>query len=355
MASASHPNDDHDHDSLFSEASDQEDANEQSERIELTDETTKVLRTRWDEVYQLSEDGATYIRPRFMRGVPVGRMPGSYRDRSWAKLEDYLAKEDEEERLKAEYNDRVASAMTAGPVPKELRDRCKMHKDNVSKHRKIREVFGGTSTMHPNQVLAKGHLPEAGLCEQEVMYMLGCKFTDLAMLSTRGELAMDPWDFLRWRIGRLVEQKLTLPGQSGRRSIRGVIFGIRSEKSDDPVFREIILHSARLAGNSGRYGQRKKKNLGVVQEPRPTKLWRSQVSTSSSARQPPKATCDTHRAARPMSQQAEAEQRRAERRAAIREQERRRAESGSGYQGVNAFRQRQQKSQRGLHGGPCSG
>jgi hypothetical protein len=354
MASSSHPNDDHDHDSLFSEASDQEDSNEQSERIELTDETTKVLRTRWDELYELSEDGTTYIRPRFMRGVPVVRMPDSYRNRHWAKLEDYLAKEDEEERLKAEYNDRVASAMAAGPVPKELRDRCKMHKDNVSKHRKIREVFGGTSTMHPNQVLAKGHLPEAGLCEQEVMYMLGCKYTDLAMLSTRGELAMDPWDFLRWRIGRLVEQKLTFPGQSGRRTVRGVIFGISSEKSDDPVFREIILHSARLAGNSGRYGQRKKKNLGVAQEPRPTKLWRSQVSTSS-ARQPPKATSDDKRAARPMSQQAEAEQRRAERRAAIREQERRRVQSGSGYQGVNAFRQQQQQSQPSLRGGPCGG
>lgn len=342
----------HDHDDLFSEPSDQENAvDDQPEQKELTDEATRVLRTRWEDVYQLSDDGATYMRPRFLRGVPVGAMPGSYQSRLWAKLGDYLAKEEEEERLKAEYNERIGNAI--GPVNKTLRDRHKMHKDNVSKHRKIREVFGGTSTIHPNQVISKGHLPVAGLCEQEVMYMLGCKYTDLVALSNRGLLAMDPWDFLRWRIGQLVEQKLMIPGQSGRKSIRGIIFGIRSEKSDDPIFREIILRSARLAGTSARYGHKKKQQSRVKEGPL-SKQWRGQT-TAYASRQQPTSTASSARAARQQSQQAEVEQRRAERKAALREEERRRAQGGSGYQGVNAWRQQQRQDQPSFRGGPCGG
>lgn len=274
---------------------------------------------------------------------------------SWAKLEDYLAKEEEEERLKAEYNERVKNA--TGPGVKALRDRHKMHKDNVSKHRKIREVFGGSSTLHPNQVIAKGHLPEFGLCEQEVMYMLGCKYTDLLALSNRGQLTMDPWDFLRWRIGLLIEENRWIVGQSGRKSIRGIIFTISSEKSDDPIFREIILRSARLAGTSARYGQKRNRNVRLREAPLTTKHQHGR-STSTSAYfsrplQPTRSLNDT-RVAREHSQQVIAEQRRAERREALREQERRRAQEGSGYQGVNAYRQKRE-AQPDTHGGPCGG
>lgn len=341
MASTTQAHDNDDHDSLFSEASDHETGNnEGTSPGGLPEAAARVLRTRWEDVFQLSEDGTAYTSPSFLRGVPVARMPEGYQDPFWAKLEDYLAKEADEERLKAEYNERIANAI--GPVSKELRDRSKMHKDNVSKHRKIREVFGGTSTFHPNQVLAKHHLPPTGLCDQEVMYMLGCKYTDLVLLANRGLLAMDPWDFLRWRIGRLVQEKMSFPGQSGCRVVKGIIFSISSERSDDPVFREIILHSARLAGNSARYGQKRNKNQRVL-KPQMIKAWRGQAASKR----------PTSAVNRSLTVQ-EAEQRRAERKAIHKEQERRRQEDGSGFQGINGYRQRKQ-TQPGSHGGPCGG
>jgi hypothetical protein len=296
---------------------------------------TDILNTRFEEVYELSEDGQTYVRPSWLRGVPVQKMPESsaYWISSWDSLDTYLAREEIEENLK-EYGERAAM----DPTNKGIQNRHKLHKDNVSKHRKIREVFGGDTQRHPNQLVAKGHLPLQGLCEQEAMYMLGCKMTDLQHLSMKGKLAMEPWDFLRWRIGRLLMNRLSIVGESGKEQIRSVIFNISSEKSDDPTFREIIRYSARLTGRDARYGQKKPSGSGSRALPRTIRRAQGHnARRRSPIRQPTKE----------------------ERRQALQETRRQRAQQQGqpAYQGVNAYRaqRRQSPQQASLNGGPCGG
>ena len=306
------------------------------------DRMTEALDTRFEEVYELSEDGATYVRPSWLRGVPVERVAESstYWISSWDSLDAYLAREETEEQLKKEYGERAA----IDPSNKAIQNRHKLHKDNVSKQRKIREVFGGDTRRHPNQLVAKGHLPLAGLCEQEAMYMLGCKMTDLEYLKMQGKLAMSPWDFLRWRIGRLLMKRLSIVGQSGKELIRSVIFNISSEKSDDPTFREIIRYSARLTGRDARYGQKRPSGAGSRTVPRAVSRLAGHNSRAPRRRSPARRQTEE------------------ERKQAVREMRRQRAQQRAQqgqpvYQGVNAFRAQQQKPlpQPTLNGGPCGG
>lgn len=230
------------------------DPNEINEEQDLQ----SILQTPSGDVFHIIHDKQTYILPASLKGVPVARITetSEYWDPSWASLDAYLAREKEEENLKAE------SSVRRLTEPSEFNEKeYKRHSDNVSKQRKIREIF--SNDRHPNQLVSKHHMPEGGLCEQELMYKVACKISDLYVLHQKGQLAMDPWDFIRWRIALKLESLLH-PLESGRHLIKRVILNLAddngngaSSKYQDHVFRRIILYSAGLQGNKLRYGSKK--------------------------------------------------------------------------------------------------
>lgn len=257
-----------------------------------------------------------------------------YWNRNWLSLDDYLSKEELEEALKRESKERLTIA------PSEARKKeAKLHQDNVSKHRKIREIFGNDQSHHPNQVISKRYLPSQGLCEQEVMYLLGCKVFDFQVLAVKGKLTMDPWDFVRWRVGRLYVQKRRFNPGSNAPDVKSIINNITSERSEDPLFRQAILYSAHLQGKSSSYGSKKKTVPYFIngEEQTGSQLRAGRVVLAGR----PRAPASTQMRKTPYM----------DRDAIRREKRARLAESHpSTYQGVNAYRQ-----QKGNGLGPCGG
>lgn len=227
----------------------------------------------------------------------------------------------------------------AEPNNTDLRKRAKFHQDNVSKHVKIREIFGLHSPYHPNQLVAKQHLPPEGLCRKDLMYRVACKISDLKVLNARGILAMDAWDFIRWRIGRKLEEQLALPGQSGRHFVRTLIYKLCDESKcgftgyEDSVMRQAVLVSAqyqnRIASfktNATKAGYSATRSLGSGLPRR---------STDEANRKRNRRTGGSQSGQTASAQRAEE---RRQRRAQLA------AQSGS-YQGVNAFRGTQRDRQ----------
>lgn len=276
------------------------------------------------------------MAPDSLRGVPVERISetSSYWEQTWSSLDAFIAQEPEEKRLKEIYHAR----RLAEPGNQSIQSKAKLHQDNMSKHVKIREVFGANTPYHPNQLVAKKHIPSEGLCQKELMYRVACKISDLKVLNDQGVLAMDAWDFIRWRISRKLTEKLDHPGLNGKNFVRTIIYKLCDEpKNDntgyaDPVMREAVLFSARYQNRIANFKTDGSKACAPrAKSTRPTKrtrqvnrVRRSRLRTNLSTEQ-----ADTAR--REEERQAE----RRERRAQLE------AQSGS-YQGVNAFRQMQQ-------------
>ncbi|KAF5236368.1 hypothetical protein FANTH_11320 [Fusarium anthophilum] len=215
---------------------------------------TEMLHTPWSDVYRISPDGQKYISPHCLIGTPVQKTTedSDYWMPRWLSLETYLAQEESEEKKKRDSKEQLR----LDPHNKDLAKKHKLHMDNVSKQRKIREIFGHESPYHPNQLVSKHHLPTDGLCEQELMYKLACKVSDLRVLHDKGELAMDPWDFLRWRVSKKIQSMCTMSAQSGKDIIKRIIFSICEDSSsksaskiyEDPKLRAAIIRSAGYQG-----------------------------------------------------------------------------------------------------------
>ncbi|KAJ4213806.1 hypothetical protein NW759_010804 [Fusarium solani] len=220
-----------------------------------TESILAMLRTPRDEVYTLSQDGATYIRPQCLRDTPVAKLTENspYWRSTWNSLDEYLAQEEEEERLKKE----TGARLKLDPSNKSVAAAHKLHQDNVSKHRRIRDIFGPNTRYHPNQLVAKHHLPDDGLCQKEIMYRLACKISDLRVLHEKNELAMDPWDFMRWRISKKILSFITFHGSSARDNIRTIVYKICEDCGSSPnmkQYEDILLRAAilRSAGYQNR-------------------------------------------------------------------------------------------------------
>lgn len=150
----------------------------------------------------------------------------------------------------------------------------------MSKHRKIREMFGPGSSYHPNQ------LPLTGLCHKEIMDKLACTISELRVLQERGQLSIDPWDFLRWRIARKAQSVVGSTWESTRNIIKSVAIRMcddsaidHSEKFKDCVLREAVLRSAEYQGRLRSFG-RKKTTKSTKRQQKPTRTF-SQQSTRS--------------------------------------------------------------------------
>lgn len=196
----------------------------------------------------------------------------------------------------------------------------------MSKHVKIREIFGAYSPYHPNQLVAKRHLPAKGLCQKELMYRVACKISDLKVLNDKGSLAMDAWDFIRWRIGLKIAERMSHPGQNGKNFVRTIIYKLCDEAKEtvlggyeDTVIREAVLLSARY---QGRISSFKIKGTAEPKSSRPS------ITGMHCAKRRRRRRSDI---SPPEPRAAVREEERQERRARL-------AAQTGGYQGVNAFR-----------------
>ncbi|KAJ4260494.1 hypothetical protein NW762_007235 [Fusarium torreyae] len=236
----------------------------------------RMLKQTHDMVYQTNPDGSKYTSPQCLNGTPTEKITenGAYWKTGWLSLEAFLAQEKHEEDAKRE----VRELLRIDPSNKAAAAAYKEHSDNVSKHRRIRDIFGSKTAYHPNQLVSKHHLPEEGLCYKELMYRLACKISDLRVLHEKHELAMDPWDFIRWRIVLKIQSFLTFSAQSGRDLVKRIIYNIcddsgpdgSSRRYEDPLLRAAIIRSAgyqnRLASFTTNYNKSKKtgrKGLGT--------------------------------------------------------------------------------------------
>lgn len=304
----------------------------------------ELLRTRYEDVYELNEDGTRYKKPPSLYNTPVAKITEDddlYWNRHWLSLDSYLAKEDQEVDAKGKYHE----MKLRDPGNKKVCEEAKRHQDNVSKHRKIREIFGGDEPRHPNQLVAKRYLPDLGLCEQEIMYHLGCKVSDFQYLHLQGLMGMEPWDFIRWRVGKLMLEKLDHPRLGVNANVRGVISNIISRTSEDPLFRQAILYSAMLSNRRNSYGP-KNKNQGsyLVNGVCVIPGGSTGGATAGTIRRPPSAPA-VARAASSSSRSAEA-QRRSEEEQREKARQERRAERKRkfndrtpSWQGINVDRQ----------------
>lgn len=230
------------------------------------DELRRILMTPREG--HLFDDGTVFTNPRALQGVPLERITedSEYWEPSWKSLGAYIAGETHQENEKRRWKDKVDALK--GTETKEYRDkvreRAKLHSDNVSKQRKIRVEF--SNQYHPNQVVSKEYLPAEGLCEQEIAYKLACKISDLQVLRNKGELAMDPFDFIRWRISKKILEKDIWKRSSAHNPIRSIITKLGDDGPigsgkhyEDPLFRAAILRSARYQDTEAKYGAKKSK------------------------------------------------------------------------------------------------
>ncbi|GKT99236.1 acyl- thioesterase ii [Fusarium langsethiae] len=240
-----------------------------------TKNVNRMLQKSPDEVFAFSSDGQTYTAPKCLIGTPVRKITenGDYWKSGWLSLESFFAQEENEKKAKAEaYRRRQLN-----PSDKRAAHEYKIHSDNVCKHKKTREIFGPETNYHPNQLVSKHHLPADGLCHIDIMYKLACKISDLKYLQDRRELAMDPWDFIRWRVALKLQPKLLFAAQSGREYVRTIISqifeGPGTESSPrpyyDPLLRAAIIRSAGYQGRLNSYGKPSDKRK-VVKRPSTT-------------------------------------------------------------------------------------
>lgn len=297
-------------------------------------EVNRMLQTPWDHVYTVSRNGKTYKTPVTLGSTPVDKIKetGPYWESSWQSLDKFLDQESTEEDLKKDFHVRHR----VNPTDKYLAKMYKFHQDNVSKHRKIREMFGAGSPYHPNQLVSKHHLPPDGLCHKEIMYKLACKLSDLRALHERRELSMDPWDFLRWRIGRKAQSLVGTTWESTSGIIKTVISRIcddsghdQAEKYEDRLLRQAVLRSALYQGRLGAFGS--KDAVKFATRIRKTTYYLQSGSTRVPRSASPPAPVNRPFPSLPSLTVAARE----------RQERRQRLNRPSEYQGVNAFRAQQ--------------
>ncbi|PKK48588.1 hypothetical protein CI102_4102 [Trichoderma harzianum] len=214
-----------------------------------------VLKTSYDSVYKLSPDGSIFLEPLILHGTP--------------SLEAFLAKQEPEAVKKDEAHKRVQ----LNPSNDALKHAHKHYADNSSKFKKIREIFGEGSKYHPNQLVAKRFLPARGFCQKEPMYRLACKISDLQHLYNTGDLVMDPFDFIRWRIIKKVGSLLANPWDNPKSFIRTVVYKLADDSEhtgtktyQDSVMRYAVLLSAAQRNHLGSYGHKSKNRKKTLKQ-----------------------------------------------------------------------------------------
>lgn len=178
----------------------------------------------------------------------------------------------------------------------------------------------------------------------EPMYKLACKISDLQCLQNQGQLGMDPFDFIRWRVIKKAASMLVKPGDTPKSFLRTIIYrlgddcnGVNGKAYEDSVMRQAALLSARERHLLNSYGPKKRfiKSVG-----RQAHLPFRPAIRNVQRRIPRLLSVDVRNS---IPQASTAQARRNE---AQRAQQARRNAVPSVYNGVNDYRARQQQRQQ---------
>ena len=165
-----------------------------------------------------------------MEGVPsvILAENSSYWLRIWKPRETLYSERDRLEKLVSDLESPIKELKFArsrvndveAPMPRELTTNCRNQlrtrdhhldkaKRDLSAIKVVIDRFGSVDTVHPNQLIAKGILPDEGLCVTgpKLLYKLCLRLKDLQELFVQGELRMNPVNFIRWRLGCCLQQK----------------------------------------------------------------------------------------------------------------------------------------------------
>ncbi|KAK1597041.1 uncharacterized protein LY79DRAFT_541973 [Colletotrichum navitas] len=219
------------------------------------------------EVFAISDDGKTYVNPAMLRGVPVEPINESdkYWEATWVKFNEAI----DEDRVEREYRQELDAwhklTQQGDPLAEEqdLERGFKRYQRNLNQARVIKKWFRPGSTVHPNQIMAKHHLPDMGLCIAHVLYKICNILTHLGALHERGELRMPPLYFLMWRMSVSLDRQ----PRTHMKSFWRVIID-EDHVAYDEVLRKAEIRGAQHMGDYNFYNRRWKKTVSAKDQRR---------------------------------------------------------------------------------------
>ncbi|KAK2062747.1 hypothetical protein LY76DRAFT_589110 [Colletotrichum caudatum] len=214
------------------------------------------------DVFTISDDGKTYVNPAMLQGVPIEPINegDEYWETSWIKFNDAI----DEDRVEREYQQELAAwhelvhQRNHLAEDRDLEKGFKRYQRHLNQARVIRKWFRPGSTVHPNQIMAKHHLPDTGLCIAHVLYKICNILGRLDALHERGELGMPPLHFLMWRMSVSLDRQ---PRTHMRTFWRVIVDA--DHVAYDEVLRKAEIRGAQHVGDYNFYNRRWKKAVSA--------------------------------------------------------------------------------------------
>ncbi|OHE96538.1 hypothetical protein CORC01_08136 [Colletotrichum orchidophilum] len=217
----------------------------------------EVTTTPMNTVFTISEDGKTYTDPAMLRGVPVA--PISENDSYWDPMWTKFAEAVNEEKVEREYQEYISTrhqqildgALSAAEEDPE--SVFKRYQRNLRQAKVAKQWFRPGHTIHPNQLMAKEHLPVLGLCDNYVLYKICNILSRINAMYERGELGMPPLHFLMWRMSVSLDRH----PRNAMKSFWRVIIN-ETHTAYDNILRRAEIRGAQHTGDYNFYLSRRK-------------------------------------------------------------------------------------------------
>ncbi|KAL2873403.1 hypothetical protein SGCOL_011430 [Colletotrichum sp. CLE4] len=212
----------------------------------------EVTGTPMNAIFTISADGKTYTNPPMLRGVPVA--PISEIDAYWNPMWKKFAEAVDEEKVEREYQEYLLARhqrMLQGPLPASEDDPeqvFKKYQRSLRQAKVTKQWFNPGHTIHPNQLMAKEHLPETGLCDNYVLYKICNILSRINAMYERGELGMPPLHFLMWRMSVSLERYPHDPWKSFCR-----VMVDEKHSAYDSILRQAEIRGAQHVGDYNFY------------------------------------------------------------------------------------------------------
>ncbi|KXH46683.1 hypothetical protein CSIM01_10901 [Colletotrichum simmondsii] len=212
----------------------------------------EVTATPVNAIFTISEDGKTYTNPPMLRGVPVAPISetGSYWNPLWKKFAEAV----NEEKVERDYQGYLSirhQRMLQGPLPASEDDPehvFKRYQRSLRQAKVTKQWFNPGHTIHPNQLMAKEHLPETGICDNYVLYKICNILSRVNAMYERGELGMPPMHFLMWRMSVSLERFPHHPMKSFWR-----VMVNKNHGAYDSILRQAEIRGAQHTGDYNFY------------------------------------------------------------------------------------------------------
>ncbi|KAK1726311.1 LOW QUALITY PROTEIN: uncharacterized protein BDZ83DRAFT_718528 [Colletotrichum acutatum] len=212
----------------------------------------EVTATPVNAIFTISEDGKTYTNPPMLRGVPVAPISetGSYWNPLWKKFAEAV----NEEKVEREYQEYLLirhQRMLQGPLPASEDDPehvFKRYQRSLRQAKVTKQWFSPGHTIHPNQLMAKEHLPETGICDNYVLYKICNILSRINAMYERGEVGMPPMHFLMWRMSVSLERFPHDPMKSFWR-----VMVDKNHNAYDSILRQAEIRGAQHTGDYNFY------------------------------------------------------------------------------------------------------